>query len=45
MLKEYRNIIFLFRIEGKIYYIRFLDMMKAEDRVEVCEFLYWFGCV
>ena len=31
--------------EGKIHYTKPYDMLKAEDRAEVCEFLYWLGCV
>lgn len=45
MPKEHRNITFPLRTEGKIHYTRPFDMMKAEDRAEVCEFLYWLGCV
>lgn len=45
MPKEHRNITFPLRTEGKIHYTRPVDMMKAEDRAEVCEFLYWLGCV
>lgn len=45
MPKEHRNLTFPLRTEGKIHYTRPLDMMKAEDRAEVCEFLYWLGCV
>ena len=33
------------RTEGKIHYTKPYDMLKAEDRAEVCEFLYWLGCV
>lgn len=45
MPKEHRNITFPLRTEGKIHYTRPFDMMKAEDRAEVCEFLYWLDCV
>ncbi|XP_052680208.1 uncharacterized protein LOC128160971 [Crassostrea angulata] len=45
MPKEHRNLTFPLRTEGKIHYTRPFDMMKAEDRAEVCEFLYWLGCV
>ncbi|XP_078327399.1 uncharacterized protein LOC111112178 isoform X2 [Crassostrea virginica] len=31
--------------EGKIHFTKPFDMLKAEDRAEVCEFLYWLGCV
>lgn len=45
MPKEHRNLTFPLRTEGKIHYTRPFDMMKAEDRAEVCEFLHWLGCV
>ncbi|XP_078327408.1 uncharacterized protein LOC111112179 isoform X1 [Crassostrea virginica] len=32
------------KTEGKIHYTKPYDMLKAEDRAEVCEFLYWLGC-
>lgn len=48
MLKEYFysiNLNKLYRDKGKIYFIKFFDMLKVEDRVEVCEFMYWFGYI
>ena len=33
------------KTEGKIHYTKPYDMLKAEDRAEVCEFLYWLGCL
>ncbi|XP_078327401.1 uncharacterized protein LOC111114503 isoform X1 [Crassostrea virginica] len=33
------------KTEGKIHYTKPFDMLKAEDRAEVCDFLYWLGCV
>lgn len=33
------------KTEGKIHYTRPFDMLKAEDRAEICEFLYWLGCI
>ena len=33
------------KTEGKIHFTKPYDMLKAEDRAEVCEFLYWLGCV
>lgn len=45
MPKEHPNITFPLRTEGKIHYTRPFDMMNAEDRAEVGEFLYWLGCV
>nr|XP_022340935.1 uncharacterized protein LOC111135292 isoform X2 [Crassostrea virginica] len=32
------------KTEGKIHFTKPYDMLKAEDRAEVCEFLYWLGC-
>nr|XP_034335227.1 uncharacterized protein LOC105325187 [Crassostrea gigas] len=31
--------------QGIIHYTRSFDMLKAEDRGEICEFLYWLGCI
>ena len=31
------------KTEGKIHFTKPYDMLKAEDRAEVCEFLYWLG--
>lgn len=45
MPKEHRNITFPLRTEGKIHYTGPFDMMRVEDRAEVCEFMYWLGCV
>ena len=33
-----------FKTEGKIHFTKPYDMLKAEDRAEVSEFLYWLGC-
>lgn len=33
------------RDKGKIHYTKPFDMLKAEDRAEVCEFMYWLGCI
>ena len=30
--------------EGKIHFTKPFDMLKAEDRAEVSEFIYWLGC-
>lgn len=30
---------------GIIHYTRSFDMLKADDRGEICEFLYWLGCI
>lgn len=45
MPKTHCNVSFPLRTEGKIHYTRPFDMLKAIDRAEVCEFLYWLGCI
>lgn len=30
---------------GNIHYTRPFEMLKADDRAEVSEFLYWLGCI
>lgn len=43
--KTHCNVSFPLRTEGKIHYTRPFDMLKAIIRAEVCEFLYWLGCI
>lgn len=45
MPKTHCNVSFPLRTEGKIHYTRPFNMLKAIDRAEVCEFLYWLGCI
>lgn len=33
------------RNKGNIHYTKPFDMLNAEDRAEVCEFMYWLGCI
>lgn len=33
------------RDKGNIHYTKSFDMLNADDRAEVCEFMYWLGCI
>lgn len=45
MPKEDQEASFPLKNRGIIHYSRPFEMLKADDRAEVCEFLYWLGCI
>lgn len=45
MPKEHQKAGFPLKRRGNIHYSRPFDMLKADDRADVCEFLYWLGCI
>lgn len=45
MPEEHQKTGFPLKTRGKIHYTRPFEMLKADDRAEVCEFLYWLGCI
>lgn len=45
MPKEHQETGFPLKSRGNIHYSRPFEMLKADDRAEVSEFLYWLGCI
>lgn len=45
MPKEHHKAGSPLKSRGNIHYTRPFEMLKADDRAEVSEFLYWLGCI